>query len=682
MSTTVSSAHRYAKDHPCPICGGHPRLPQGQGVRCYGFLGSDGRYAHCTREDHAGALDPEPGSGTYAHRLDRSCRCGQAHGEPAFTAPEANPASASPPRGVRTRRWEHGRIDGEAIEHVREDLSSGEKRVWWERGGSKGLRGLRIADLPLYKSASLNGAQDVILAEGEPATDAGDGLGIPVVGTVTGAKSAPSDESLRLLLGKSVYLWPDNDDDGERHMAKIAERLFTLGQSPEKIRRVFWNEAPRKGDLADWRAAGGTAEALRLLLRSAPPWESIPPNPEKDQEVYGGKPDPPPSSRIITAGELSGKTFPDPKWAVAGVVPDGATVLVGAPKKGKSWLLLGLGIAIAAGGRALGKVAVETGDVLLLCLEDNQRRLQERLWRVLDGEPAPERLHLVTEWPRLDEGADAALDAWLTAHPTTRLVGIDVLARLRPPSNGNGNLYQLDYWTLASLKAVADKHSVALVVVHHSRKATADDPLDTISGTAGLAGAADTALILTREKSRADGNLYVRGRDVPEADYALGFDPLTCTWNLLGDAAEFRLTAGRAEVIALLRTRGLLSPKEIAQALGAEPGNVRVLLHRMKNAGEVLSNDGLYSVPPSPHVTGVTPPENDATVRNSRVTPPVTSSEGVTPLVTPKTCGTARVSDPVTPVTPESAGGSIGAETIGYLTPPKHRPATVRVPVA
>src|SRR5215211_1944506 len=145
-------------------------------------------------------------------------------------------------------------------------------------------------------------------------------------------------------------------------------------------------------------------------------------------EPTGG---PPAASHIITADQLSGKTFPDPMWAVSGVVPDGATVLVGAPKKGKSWLLLGLGIAIASGGRALGKIAADSGDVLLLCLEDNQRRLQERLWRVLDGEPAPGRLHLVTEWPRLDEGADAALDAWLTAHPTTRLVGIDVLARLR-----------------------------------------------------------------------------------------------------------------------------------------------------------------------------------------------------------------------------------------------------------
>jgi hypothetical protein len=353
----------------------------------------------------------------------------------------------------------------------------------------------------------------------------------------------------------------------------------------------------------------------------------------------------------ITAADLASRTFADPRWAVPGVLPDGATLLVGAPKKGKSWLLLGLGIAIAAGGYALGKIPVERGDALLLCLEDNPRRLQERLWRMLDGEPAPERLHLVTEWPRLDDGADVALDTWLTAHPETRLVGIDVLARLRPPSSGNGNLYQLDYSTLARLKTVSDAHGVALVAVHHSRKAAADDPLDTVSGTAGLAGAADTALILTREKGRADGNLYVRGRDVPEADYALGFDPVTCTWNLLGDAAEYRMTEDRAAVVALLRQRGPLGPKEIAEALSANRGTMRVLLHRMRNAGQLLGNDGMYSALP---ITGVTPQENGITVPNSLLHPLLHLDDGCNTPCNTENGATTPILDPVTPVTQEA----------------------------
>jgi hypothetical protein len=218
--------------------------------------------------------------------------------------------------------------------------------------------------------------------------------------------------------------------------------------------------------------------------------------------------------------------------------------------------------------------------------------------------------------------------------------------------------------------------------VHHSRKASADDPLDTISGTAGLAGAADTVLILTREEGRADSNLYVRGRDVPEADYALGFDPVTCQWSLLGDAAEFRLTAGRAEVIALLRTRGPLAPKEIADALGADRGNMRVLLYRMRNASELAASDGMYSAPPSPPVTGVTPQGNGATMPNSLVTPPVTAAAAVTGGVTGKTHVTAPTSGPVTPVTPESDGVPPAGSLNGHLQPHQSRPNTMRVPVA
>ena len=98
----------------------------------------------------------------------------------------------------------------------------------------------------------------------------------------------------------------------------------------------------------------------------------------------------------------------------------------------------------------------------------------------------------------------------------------------------------------------------------------ADDPLDTISGTA-VSRRGGYRTDPDPRKGRADGNLYVRGRDVPEADYALGFDPVTCTWNLLGDAAEYRLTEDRADVVTLLAARGPLTPKDIADALGAEP---------------------------------------------------------------------------------------------------------------
>ena len=48
-----------------------------------------------------------------------------------------------------------------------------------------------------------------------------------------------------------------------------------------------------------------------------------------------------------------------------------------------SWLALGLCVAVAAGGFAFGNVHVEKGSALYLALEDNERRLQFRLKKIL-----------------------------------------------------------------------------------------------------------------------------------------------------------------------------------------------------------------------------------------------------------------------------------------------------------
>ncbi|MEJ7703487.1 MAG: AAA family ATPase [Geodermatophilaceae bacterium] len=95
-----------------------------------------------------------------------------------------------------------------------------------------------------------------------------------------------------------------------------------------------------------------------------------------------------------TAAELMACDFPEPRWAVPGIIAEGLTLLAGAPKVGKSWLALGLGIAVATGGKALGALDVTAGDVLYLALEDPPRRLQERLAKVLAHSPAPSRLTL------------------------------------------------------------------------------------------------------------------------------------------------------------------------------------------------------------------------------------------------------------------------------------------------
>jgi hypothetical protein len=318
-----------------------------------------------------------------------------------------------------------------------------------------------------------------------------------------------------------------------------------------------------------------------------------------DDGVVGADPVPPPS--VITAPALMGKVFPDPRWAVAGLFAEGLSLLVGAPKLGKSWLALNVGVAVGLGGRALGAIPVDPGEVLYVSLEDTQRRLQERLRTALEGAAPPAGLHFATTWPMVTDGGAVYLDAWLATHPAARLVVIDTFQRLRGPIPVGQNLYAADYAAAGALKQLADRHGVAVVLVHHTRKAGADDPLDTVSGTAGLAGAADTTLGLRREIGRADAALYIRGRDVAEADHALRFDPETCAWTMLGGAAEFRQSEERRGIVDLLRTApDPLSPKRIAEALGKKDGAVRYLLHKMLEAGTVENVGGAYRLPPSP----------------------------------------------------------------------------------
>ncbi len=63
---------RHSRERPCAICGGHPDLPRGRGLRCWGFVADDDEICHCTREEFSGALDPTR-AGTFPHR--RRCRC-------------------------------------------------------------------------------------------------------------------------------------------------------------------------------------------------------------------------------------------------------------------------------------------------------------------------------------------------------------------------------------------------------------------------------------------------------------------------------------------------------------------------------------------------------------------------------------------------------------------------------
>jgi hypothetical protein len=356
---------------------------------------------------------------------------------------------------------------------------------------------------------------------------------------------------------------------------------------------------PTEGKLGidDYFGLGHTAADIKATIV-----EELPPLP--------GPPEPPdPLTEIITAYDLSQKVFAEPRWAIPGFIAEGATLLVGGPKIGKSWMLLGWGLSIAYGGKAMGQIDVEQGDVLLLCLEDSQPRLLRRLQMMVGHDLLPNTLHLMTWWPRLDEGGAEKLYEWTQNYPNARLIGIDVLLRIRPPRAVNADSYSADYNLMAAIKQVADASGVPIVPLHHDRKMTADDPFDTVSGTKGLTAAADATLILNRSRGTGDANLYMRGRDVEESDTALKFDPVQGLWSVIGDANIVDLPEARLEVVNYMRDRGPVTPGDIAEALGKNPSTTRGVVMRMFRDGQLLAKDGRYFLPDTPSTgsTGSTP---------------------------------------------------------------------------
>src|SRR5215216_2453166 len=229
---------------------------------------------------------------------------------------------------------------------------------------------------------------------------------------------------------------------------------------------------------------------------------------------------------------LDAQEFPPLAYAVPGLIPEGSVVPVGPQKIGKSWLVLTIALAAASGGKALG-LDIPKRPVLYLALEDGDRRLQDRCRRLLGGDPIPEEFEYQT---RVEPGRILdTIGAWLHWKTDPPLVILDTLGKVLPPTQMGEDRYARDYRVGSALKQIVDGWpGMTLLINHHDRKAAADDFVDSVSGTHGLAGAADTIVVLCRDRQDSNGLLKVTGRDVPEGEYAVRFKD-GAVWELDGD---------------------------------------------------------------------------------------------------------------------------------------------------
>ena len=302
-----------------------------------------------------------------------------------------------------------------------------------------------------------------------------------------------------------------------------------------------------------------------------------------------------PNTLTVIDGEtLMDKRLPPTKFCVDTLLPQGLCILGGSPKIGKSWFVLDLCVHVAR-GEPIWNLSVMQGEALYLCLEDSERRIQERLNTVTDD--VPPGLYFATGSTSIESGVCDWLRDFKDRHPDVIRVAIDTFQLIRTPSADVS--YGNDYAELQPLRLLADELGISLLLVHHLRKMGDKDPINKLSGSTGIAGAVDAIFVLEKNERTENGaTLYASGRDIRDRKLALEMNPDTCAWILISDSLQNPEVVMPDELVLLyhyMRGAGAFvgSNTDLALCIGAtiSPKGLKQMMNRWRYKLEEL---GVY----------------------------------------------------------------------------------------
>ena len=391
----------HRKSHPCPICGGHRDLPQGHGVRCWGYTADDGEYAHCSREERAGPLPLHEKSRCYVHRLRGDCKCGETHGE-------AEVRSIGEARGARiAATYDYHDADGQLVyQVVRKDPKAFLQRRPDGAGGW--VWGLGDVATTLYRLPELVAAvaagDTVWIAEGEKDCDALHRAGVVATCNSGGAGKFRADFA-RYFSGADVVIVRDKDDPGTKHAREVFAHLRGVAATLRVV------EARTGKDAYDHLASGGTpADFVPVWpaadLRQTDPvaWKRRALRMSFDTTEPIREVDP----------KLAMERPAEPTWPTGLGATDrltnfrGVVIVAGMPSAGKSVLALGSGIEAAEYG----------WDVLYLSAEMAERPFARRLMARCRGEVPRTFHHIDVTYGASVESLLDWIEARVTESPT------------------------------------------------------------------------------------------------------------------------------------------------------------------------------------------------------------------------------------------------------------------------
>lgn len=299
--------------------------------------------------------------------------------------------------------------------------------------------------------------------------------------------------------------------------------------------------------------------------------------------------------------------YPDLFWVVPDMIPEGLTVLAGAPKIGKSWFGYHLCIATATGTEFMGYTPPTPARAVYFALEDSERRLQSRLKLLLpNATKVPDLLELGVAGS-LGTMADEAQEGLLQLanlvkeKPDIKLIVIDTLECIRGEAKSKMNAYQQDVKFLRPIQELAIKNNLSIVLITHTSQSKNEDTVATITGSYGQGGTADTVLVMTKKRTTKTAKLLISGREVEERELTISLNR-QFKWEKVtiidedGAAAMAKISPALPFKIkeVLARNAEGFKSSELTEEInrfyggeGVDGNHVRNTLTRLKKAGKV-----------------------------------------------------------------------------------------------
>jgi len=331
---------------------------------------------------------------------------------------------------------------------------------------------------PLFRLPEIALASTVVLCEGEKAAEALAEIGIEATTAMQGAKAPIEKTDWSPLHGKTVIVWPDNDEPGFAYGRAVAERLAALGCTVKLVdipdgKRHAW-------DAADCVAEGSDVQAI---LNAAVLYTK---QPEKSR------------IRLLSLEEI--EELPPPSWLIENVITDGGlSVLWGKSGTYKSFVALDMGMTVATEGALWHGKPVRHGTVIYVAAEGAHGLGKRAIgWMKTKGKglPAP-KIKLVPHGLVLtSEDAEELIKAIMDLELSSVLIVIDTLARTFGAGDENRTVDMNAY--VAAADRLRERTGAHVMIIHHSGK----DEDKGERGNVALRGAADTIIAVQRDGDR------------------------------------------------------------------------------------------------------------------------------------------------------------------------------------